>query len=116
MFIRTCSNEHTLSPVALRILRSSSWTGNFSQLKKVIRFAVSQASERIIRQEISEALSSFVKDDLQPCANCYSSPVRSETCIMIQRTWSDTGGNVSLVSRRLGVSRNTVYKHVKSIQ
>ena len=114
--ISSCSNEHTLSPVALRILRSSSWTGNFSQLKKVIRFAVSQASERIIRQEISEALSSFVNDDLQPCANCYSSPVRSETCIMIQRTWSDTGGNVSLVSRRLGVSRNTVYKHVKSIQ
>jgi transcriptional regulator of acetoin/glycerol metabolism len=114
--IASCSHDHTLSPVALRILRSSSWTGNFSQLKKVIRLAVSQSSERIIRQEITEALSSFVNDGLQPCTNCHGSPVRSETCIMIQRTWSDTGGNVSLVSRRLGVSRNTVYKHVKNIQ
>ena len=114
--IASCSHDHTLSPVALRILRSSSWTGNFSQLKKVIRLAVSQSSERIIRQEITEALSSFVNDGLQPCTNCHGSPVRSETCIMIQRTWSDTGGNVSLVSRRLGVSRNTVYKHVKNTQ
>ena len=114
--IASCSHDNTLSPVALRILRSSSWTGNFSQLKKVIRLAVSQSSERIIRQEITEALSSFVNDGLQPCTNCHGSPVRSETCIMIQRTWSDTGGNVSLVSRRLGVSRNTVYKHVKNTQ
>ena len=44
------------------------------------------------------------------------SPVRAETCIMIQRSWGETGGNVSLVARRLGVSRNTVYKHVKSFQ
>ncbi|NCX70789.1 MAG: hypothetical protein EBW86_09420, partial [Rhodobacteraceae bacterium] len=65
--IASCSTDHTLSPVALRILRSSSWTGNFSQLKKVIRLAVSKSSERIIRQEITEALSSFVNDDLQPC-------------------------------------------------
>ena len=31
---------------------------------------------------------------------------------MIQRAWSEAGGNVSMVARRLGISRNTVYKHI----
>ncbi|MGB0690221.1 MAG: helix-turn-helix domain-containing protein [Candidatus Puniceispirillum sp.] len=33
---------------------------------------------------------------------------------MIKKTWAETGGNVSLVARRLGVSRNTVYKHLEN--
>ena len=111
-----CSSEYTLSPVALRILKSCNWTGNFSELKKVIRLAISQSHGKVIRHEISEALSAFTDDGLQPCPHCVGSPVRAETCIMIQRSWEETGRNVSLVARRLGVSRNTVYKHVKSIQ
>ena len=111
-----CSSEYTLSPVALRILKSCNWTGNFSELKKVIRLAISQSPGKVIRHEISEALSAFTDDGLQPCPHCVGSPVRAETCIMIQRSWEETGGNVSLVARRLGVSRNTVYKHVKSFQ
>ena len=39
--------------------------------------------------------------------------VRGESCVMIKQSWKETGGNVSLVARRLGVSRNTVYKHVR---
>ena len=39
--------------------------------------------------------------------------VKEKTCIMIQRSWKETGGKVSLVAQRLGVSRNTVYKHVR---
>ncbi|MDB4185009.1 hypothetical protein N9745_01090 [bacterium] len=37
-----------------------------------------------------------------------------ESCILIKKTWLETGGNVSLVSRRLGVSRTTIYKHLSS--
>ena len=109
-----CSGEYTLSPVALRILKSCNWTGNYSELKKVIRLAISQSTGNVIRQEISEAVNSFADDGLKPCPHCVGSPVRAETCIMIQRSWEETGGNVSLVARRLGVSRNTVYKHVKN--
>jgi transcriptional regulator of acetoin/glycerol metabolism len=39
--------------------------------------------------------------------------LQEESCVMIKRSWKETGGNVSLVARRLGVSRNTVYKHVR---
>ena len=70
-----CSGEYTLSPAALRILKSFNWTGNFSELKKVIRLAISQSSGKVIRQEISEALSAFTDDGLKPCPNCGGSPV-----------------------------------------
>ena len=48
-----------------------------------------------------------------PCPKCANSPVRAESCVSIQKTWLKTGQNVSLVVRRLGVSRNTVYKHIE---
>ena len=76
--------------------------------------AISKTSSSVIRQKISEVLNNFFDDDIQPCPNCIGSTVRTETCLTIQRTWAETGGNVSLVARWLGISRNTVYKHVKS--
>jgi len=112
--LESCSTEHILSPIAIRTLKTVSWTGNFAQLKKVIQLAISKTSSTVIRQEISEVLNNFFDDDIQPCPNCIGSTVRTETCLTIQRTWAETGGNVSLVARRLGISRNTVYKHVKS--
>ncbi|MBQ65500.1 MAG: transcriptional regulator, partial [Marinovum sp.] len=109
------SSEHILSPAALKILKAERWPGNFTQLKKTIKQAVSVSNGKVIRQEIQEALNSFIEDGVKPCPNCIGSPVREETCIMIQRCWNETGGNVSLVARRLGVSRNTVYKHINSL-
>ncbi|MDA7551537.1 sigma-54-dependent Fis family transcriptional regulator, partial [Rhodobacteraceae bacterium] len=102
-------------PAALKILKAERWPGNFTQLKKTIKQAVSVSNGKVIRQEIQEALNSFIEDGVKPCPNCIGSPVREETCIMIQRCWNETGGNVSLVARRLGVSRNTVYKHINSL-
>jgi transcriptional regulator of acetoin/glycerol metabolism len=53
-------------------------------------------------------------EELTPCISCSNSPIRKESCILIKKTWLETGGNVSLVSRRLGVSRTTIYKHLSS--
>ena len=107
------SQDHSLSPVALSILQAESWPGNLKQLRKTIQHAVAQASGKVIRQDIQNVLQSFARDGITACPQCIGSPVREETCIMIRRTWKETGGNVSLVARRLGVSRNTVYKHVR---
>ncbi|MGB0170145.1 MAG: helix-turn-helix domain-containing protein [Paracoccaceae bacterium] len=41
--------------------------------------------------------------------------MRKESCVLIQKTWMDSGGNISLVARRLGVSRTTIYKHIKGL-
>ncbi|MEL0294351.1 MAG: sigma 54-interacting transcriptional regulator [Alphaproteobacteria bacterium] len=111
--IADISQEHSLSPVALSILQEESWPGNLKQLRKTIQHAVAQASGKVIRQDIQNVLQSFARDGMAPCPQCNGSPVREESCVMIKRSWKETGGNVSLVARRLGVSRNTVYKHVR---
>ena len=111
--IADVSPDHTLSPVALRILQEESWPGNLKQLRKTIQHAVAQASGKVIRQDIQNVLQSFARDGMIPCPQCNGSPIREESCVMIKRSWKETGGNVSLVARRLGVSRNTVYKHVR---
>ena len=112
-FLASCSDEHILSPIAMKILEKESWPGNFMQLNKAIRHAVSQSKGKVIRHEIRD----FIKDPyyggIKPCSSCLGSPVKEKTCIMIQRSWKETGGKVSLVAQRLGVSRNTVYKHVR---
>ncbi|MGB1356377.1 MAG: sigma-54-dependent Fis family transcriptional regulator [Candidatus Puniceispirillaceae bacterium] len=111
--IADLSPDHSLSPVALSILQAENWPGNLKQLRKTIQHAVAQASGKVIRQEIQNVLQSFAREGMAPCPQCNGSPVRAETCVMIKRSWKETGGNVSLVARRLGVSRNTVYKHVR---
>ena len=110
--IQEISSEHILSPAALNLLENKNWPGNLRQLRKVLRQAITNSENKVIRGEIREVLGIEDSDEIAACPSCSNSPVRSESCFMIQKTWRETNGNVSLVSRRLGISRNTVYKHI----
>ncbi|WP_424989966.1 sigma-54-dependent Fis family transcriptional regulator [Fluviibacterium sp. S390] len=45
------------------------------------------------------------------CEACLGHSTREANCRRIRKTMRECDGNVSLAARRLGVSRNTVYKH-----
>jgi transcriptional regulator of acetoin/glycerol metabolism len=45
------------------------------------------------------------------CKNCEDTKIKREKCILIRSTFSETN-NVSAASRKLGVSRTTIYKHL----
>tara|TARA_B100000902_G_scaffold376867_1_gene408499 strand:+ start:170 stop:1258 length:1089 start_codon:yes stop_codon:yes gene_type:complete len=45
------------------------------------------------------------------CKNCKDTKIKREKCILIRSTFLDTK-NISVVSRKLGVSRTTIYKHL----
>jgi len=108
------SPQHTLSKVAINYLKAMTWPGNIKQLRRALQLAVANADEMVIREDIQIVLASLGGVSIAPCPKCVNSPVRMETCVMIKKTWAETGGNVSLVARRLGVSRNTVYKHLEN--
>ena len=112
--LQEISASHILSAGALALLERENWQGNLRQLRKVLRQAVARSDKKVIRSEIGDILSHTSMAGLTPCPACIGSPARSENCILIQKTWRDTGGNVSLVARRLGISRNTVYKHINN--
>lgn len=107
------SPQHCLSKIAITGLRTNKWSGNLRQLRKTLQLAIANAPEKVIREDIYSALPSLRGRAPTPCPKCANSPVRAESCVSIQRTWLKTGQNVSLVARRLGVSRNTVYKHIE---
>ena len=45
------------------------------------------------------------------CKSCKDTKIKREKCILIRSTFSETN-NISVASRKLGVSRTTIYKHL----
>ena len=91
------------------------WPGHIRQLKKMLQVLVANSATTIIRPEAIEGEQNMSGSEIIPCAPCAQSPMRKESCVLIQKTWMDSGGNISLVARRLGVSRTTIYKHLKGL-
>lgn len=109
------SSTHRISKNAIDALRARDWPGHLGQLKKVLRVLVATTEGHIIRNASIQSDQKLSGAEIAPCQTCSQSPVRRESCILIKKTWLETGRNISLVSRRLGVSRNTVYKHIKNM-
>ena len=55
---------------------------------------------------------SEIKIKTYSCNNCEDSKFKKDRCILIRSTFLETG-NISAVSRKLGVSRTTIYKHLQ---
>ena len=49
-----------------------------------------------------------------PCRNCEDTKFKREKCVLIKSAFNETK-NISAVSRKLGVSRNTIYKHLSKL-
>ena len=45
------------------------------------------------------------------CKNCKDTKIKREKCVLIRSTFLETN-NISVASRKLGVSRTTIYKHI----
>ena len=113
--LRQISPDHTLSKSAMDSLKTRTWPGNIRQLKKVLRVLIANTKGQVIRNAIIQKDQNLSGSEVQPCSSCLQSSARKENCILIRKTWLDTGRNVSLVSRRLGLSRTTIYKHIKDM-
>jgi transcriptional regulator of acetoin/glycerol metabolism len=113
--LKEISPEHILSKPALDLLETREWPGHIRQLKKMLQVLVANSATTIIRPEAIEGAQNMSGGEIIPCAPCAQSPMRKESCVLIQKTWMDSGGNISLVARRLGVSRTTIYKHIKGL-
>lgn len=113
--LQQISPRHQLSKASMDALRSRDWPGNIGQLKKVLRVLVATTESRIIRNASIQTVQTLSGAEVVACDACSQSSVRKESCKLIKKTWLENGRNVSLVSRRLGVSRTTIYKHIKDI-
>lgn len=113
--LRQISPKHGLSKAAMDALKSRAWPGNIGQLKKVMRVLVANSEGFVIRNATIQTDQNLSGSELTPCNTCSQSSVRKESCVLVKKTWLEAGKNVSLVARRLGLSRTTVYKHIKDM-
>ena len=113
--LRQLSPSHSLSKAARDSLKVRPWPGNIRQLKKVLRVLIANAEGQVIRNAIIQTDQNLSGSEIMPCECCSQSSVRKESCLLVKKTWLETGKNVSLVARRLGLSRTTVYKHIKNM-
>ena len=113
--LRQISPDHTLSKTAMDSLKARSWPGNIRQLRKVLRVLIANTEGQVILNAVIQTDQNLSGSEITPCECCSQSSVRKESCLLVKKTWLETGKNVSLVARRLGLSRTTVYKHIKDM-
>ncbi len=115
-----------VSDEVVGMFRSHPWPGNLRQLSNLLRTAsVMTGPDQVIRQEHlpDDFLDDMIADPVPAAATAMPGFAASAgfaarrleelELTAIQQALAETGGNVSEASRRLGISRNTIYRKLR---
>lgn len=101
----------TITDEAIARLAQHHWPGNFRELRAVLtRALLGREDGRLGRREIDRLLP---PPGHEPAAG--ASALRLGAAETVRREYERTGGNVSQTSRNLGISRTTVYRHLRAV-
>ncbi|ROL66030.1 sigma-54-dependent Fis family transcriptional regulator [Pseudomonas chlororaphis] len=107
-----------LSRDVLELFERHPWPGNLRQVSSVIQVALAMAEDQPVRAEhLPDDF--FVDLEMQPV----TTPLPTSRMDLddmddmadLQRQLQAVGGNISHLARRLGVSRNTLYKRLRQV-
>ncbi|ANQ55973.1 sigma-54-dependent Fis family transcriptional regulator [Vibrio parahaemolyticus] len=115
---RHAESEQQLCPRLLSLLLSYSWPGNLRELDSLIKVSalMAQGEETLdlahVPTHLSKKLSQAqdVKTAAEPILK-----LRATVEDKLLKTYQANQGNISKTSRMLGVSRNTIYRKLKSL-
>ncbi|HCH5252841.1 TPA: sigma-54-dependent Fis family transcriptional regulator [Vibrio parahaemolyticus] len=115
---RHAESEQQLCPHLLSLLLSYSWPGNLRELDSLIKVSalMAQGEETLdlahVPTHLSKKLSQAqdVKAAAEPILK-----LRATVEDKLLKTYQANQGNISKTSRMLGVSRNTIYRKLKSL-
>ena len=96
--------ERSLTPCAIEYLSRCEWPGNIRELRNALSRLTLQGDKPAISGAEAEVVLKR-----QPSAR-QSSTLHEQHVSQVLKTYFETGNNVSETARRLGVSRNTVYR------
>ena len=100
----------TLDPRALDLLAAWRWPGNVRELRSLLtRLTMDGSGQPITPAAVADMLRQVGAQTMDQ-----ASSLRDSVRGRIMATHRSTGGNVSETARRLGVSRNTIYRAVAS--
>ncbi|MGB5749167.1 MAG: sigma 54-interacting transcriptional regulator [Desulfobacterales bacterium] len=102
------------SPEAMRLLLDCSWPGNVRELENSIEAAVVLAHGK--RIEISDFPSSLHQDACAPTETGSPSTIMENEARLLREVLEECSWNKKQAARRLGISRNTLYRKLKKYQ
>ncbi len=113
-----------VSDEVMAAFRRHTWPGNLRELHSVLRAAVAMAgASRLIALEhlpeefLEEMAAGDPSQETGPALKRSSMEKLEELeASAIQRVLAETGGNVSAAARRLGISRNTIYRKMAALR
>lgn len=106
----TIAPEMAITDEAVAALRARAWPGNIRELHAALQRAVISTEANFLDETAFEAGHDARRD---VCADCGGHPLNGRKCRQIRDTYRATGNNIAEAARLLGVSRNTVYKHIR---
>ena len=111
--LATLDARATASDQALARLAQHAWPGNFRELRSVLTRAL--LAESAVRQAGARHLEPADFERLLPAARPLgASALQQGASELVQREFERTGHSVSQTSRNLGISRTTVYRHLRA--
>lgn len=111
--------EISLTPALTKAFASHAWPGNLRQLSNALRTACAMLSERERRIDWQHLPEDLADELRQPATG--SPPATAPESLQalgdqsILRTLEATQGNVAEAARRLGISRNTLYRRMRRL-
>jgi sigma-54 dependent transcriptional regulator, acetoin dehydrogenase operon transcriptional activator AcoR len=102
--LATIDARRTLSPAAIDHLAKCAWPGNIRELRNVLSRATLQTEDCVIDYP---AVASIAAPHIE---GKVISTLQDRHRAQVLSTYAETGNNVSETARRLGVSRNTIYR------
>jgi transcriptional regulator of acetoin/glycerol metabolism len=101
-----------LSREVLELFSRHPWPGNLRQVSSVMQVALAMAEEQPVRAEhLPDDF--FVDLEMEPVDTPEPLAVDLNDVEDLNRQLQAAGGNISYLARRLGVSRNTLYKRLR---
>jgi two-component system, NtrC family, response regulator AtoC len=103
----------TVSDRAMTVLQRYPWPGNIRELKNVIERAVSLSEGQVIDVDLLPPDFSGCRDQGVPAARAVQGSLKEQMARsekeIIGRAFSENRGNMRQTSRKLGISRSTLY-------
>lgn len=107
--LATIDARATITDDAVDRLARHHWPGNFRELRALLTRAL-----------LSGGVTYLQRAEIEPLLPAGSSPaavsrsaLQTSASETVRREFERTGGNISLTSRNLGISRTTVYRHLR---
>ncbi|HEY4193594.1 MAG TPA: sigma-54-dependent Fis family transcriptional regulator [Mesorhizobium sp.] len=108
--VQKISPGTAITDAAIAKLSQRRWPGNIRELHAVLQRALVRQRMEYLDEGSFEDIA---RNDDESCEACKPHPLNRQRCREIRATYQLSGDNVSKTARLLGLSRTTIYKHVR---